>query len=217
MDITKIIGLKKNNPANTDEINSVEVELGVFLPKVYRQLLSITNGFINGQGIGLYGTDELVERNQTWEVDKYARGYVAIGDNSGGKVFLMEADRASKEVIAVDSGYMNPKDEPEVITNDLSEWISTGCSIRTSETEEIRSYIELHNIILEKMPVGGTKDLLVIKKILEIDISIGELLKCSKQPPFILVRNVPYAKAISRIKKLGQVGSILRLEPSSND
>jgi hypothetical protein len=44
-----------------------------------------------------YGTDELVERNQTWEVDEHAKGYVTIGDNSGGKVFLMKIDITAKK------------------------------------------------------------------------------------------------------------------------
>ena len=216
MNLSKIIGLKKNNPAKMDEIKSVESELGLVLPKVYRDLLSIANGLINGVGIGLYGTDELVERNQTWEVDEYAKGYVAIGDNSGGKVFLMKSDMAAKEVIAVDSGYMNPEDEPEVITSNFEEWISEGCIITESIPEEVKSYIEPHNIILERAPLGGTKDLLTIKKILQTNISIGELLKGSKQPPFIIMRNVPYAKAIARIRELGVIAEILRLEPSSD-
>ncbi len=216
MDLSKIIGLKKNNPAKMDEIKSVESELGLVLPKVYRDLLSITNGFINSKGIGLYGIDALVERNQTWEVDEYAKGYVAIGDNSGGEVFLMKSDIAAKEVIAVDSGYMNPEDEPEVITSNFEEWISEGCIITELITEGVKSYIELHNIILVRAPLGGTKDLLTIKKILQTDISIGELLKGSKQPPVVIMRNVSYAKAIAHIKELGVIGEILKLEPSTD-
>jgi hypothetical protein len=54
----------------------------------------------------------------------------------------------------------------------------------------------------------------MIKKVLGTDISIGELLQGSKQPPCIVMRNVPYAKAIVRLKKLGPLGEILRLEPS---
>jgi hypothetical protein len=63
-------------------------------------------------------------------------------------------------------------------------------------------------------PAGGAKDLLTMKKVLETDISIGELLQGSKQPPCVVMRNVPYAKAIARIEKLGPLGEILRLEPS---
>ncbi len=217
MDLSKIIFLKKNNPAKVDEIKSVQNELGLVLPKIYQDLLSITNGFIKTKGIGLYGTDELVERNQTWEVAEYAKGYVAIGDDSGGKVFLMKSTITAKEVIAVDCGYMNPEDEPEIITSDFDQWISGGCIIIESKSEGVKSSIELHNIILERAPLGGIKDLLTIKKVLQADISIAELLNGSKRPPFILMRNVPYAKAIIRIKELGAIGEILRLEPNLND
>ncbi len=213
MDLSKIAGLKKNNPAGAEEINLVESELGLVLPKVYRALLGTTNGFINDEGIGLYGTDNLVERNQTLEVKEYAKGYVAIGDDSGDKVFLVKSESGAKEVIAVDCGYMNPEDGPEMIAADFEQWISGGCIITTSKFEGAKSSIEPHDIILERAPVGGIKDLLTIKKVLQTDISIGELLSGSKQPPCIVMRNVPYAKAVIRIKKLGPLGEILRLEP----
>lgn len=215
MDLSKIAGLKKNNPAGAEEINFVESELGLDLPKVYRVFLSTANGFINDEGIGLYGTADLVERNQTLEVKEYANGYVAIGDDSGDKVFLMKSEHGAKEVIAVDCGYMNPEDGPEMIAADFEQWISEGCIITISKLEGAKSSIEPHDIILERAPFGGTKDLLTIKKVLETDISIGELLKKAKQSPCVVMRNVPYAKAIARIKKLGPLGEILRLEPTN--
>jgi hypothetical protein len=126
----------------------------------------------------------------------------------------MKSDISAKKVLAVDCGNMNPEDEPEIITSDFEEWISEGCIILKSKLEGAKSSIELYNIILEQAPFGGIKDLLTIKKMFRIDISIGELLEGSKQPPFIIMRNVPYAKAIARIKELGAIGEILRLEPS---
>ncbi len=213
IDISKIIGLRKNSPATVEEVNFVENKLRLILPKVYRKLLNTTNGLANGKGIGFYGTDELVERNETWEVYEYAKGYVAVGDNSGGKVFLMKSDLNAKEIIAVDSGYMNPDDEPEVIATDFEKWISEGCIISKFNPQGVKSSIELHNIILEQSPIGGTKDLLMIKKVLGTEISIGDILKGSQNPPFVIMENVPYAKAIARIEELGGIGKILRLEP----
>ncbi len=166
MDLSKIIGLKKNNPATVEEINFVENELRFILPKVYYELLGTANGFINGKGVGLYGTADLVERNQTLEVKEYAEGYVAIGDDSGDKVFLMKSEHGAKEVIAVDCGYMNPEDEPEMITADFEQWILEGCIITTSKPAGAKPSIEPHDIILERAPVGGIKDLLTIKKVL---------------------------------------------------
>ena len=213
MDLSKIAGLEKNNPAKLEAIDLVENELGLVLPKAYRDLLSTANGFINSKGIVFYGTDDLVERNQTLEVNKYAQGYVAIGDDSGDKVFLMKSERGAKEVIAVDCGYMNPEDEPEILTADFAQWIAEGCII-ASAFAATKPSVEPYNIVLIQAPAGGAKDLLTINKVLETDISIGELLQGSKQPPCIVMRNVPYAKAIARIKKLGPLGEMLRLEPS---
>lgn len=207
MDLSKIVGLIKNKPAKINEIMSAERELGIGLPKVYIDLLNSTNGLVNDNGIGVYGTDELIERNQTWEVNEYAKGYVAIGDDAGGKVLLMKYDINAREVIAVDSGYMNPYDKPEIITNNFEKWIYEGCVI---ESEEISA--KLCDIIIEKTPSGGTKDLLMIKKAFGVDISITEMFKESKQPPFTIIKEVSYEKAVSRMKALGGLADVLRLE-----
>ncbi|UNK30959.1 hypothetical protein MNO09_00130 (plasmid) [Bacillus sp. N5-665] len=49
--------------------------------------MKYTNGFSIGGGLIIYGTDDIIERNETWEVTEYANGYVAIDDDGSGKVF----------------------------------------------------------------------------------------------------------------------------------
>ncbi|MED3183870.1 hypothetical protein [Bacillus thuringiensis] len=69
---------------------------------------------------GVQGTDDIVERNETWEVTEYANGYVAIGDDGSGNVFLMWQGADVREVRAVDSGDMNPN-HATVVTLDFNE------------------------------------------------------------------------------------------------
>ena len=59
----------------------------VELPNVHKDLLKYTNGFSIGGGLIIYGTDDIIERNETWEVTEYVNGYVAIGDDGSGNVF----------------------------------------------------------------------------------------------------------------------------------
>jgi|GEM_PF-2987958 len=91
INLDNIEDLEKNPPATDSEIDFIEKEMEVVFPKVYRELLLLTNGFINGEGIGFYGLNEVKERNQTWQVDKYAKGYIAVGDNSGGTINLKKS------------------------------------------------------------------------------------------------------------------------------
>lgn len=50
------------------------------------------------------------------EVDEYARGYVSIGDDGGGNVFLMAQHAEEKEVVVIDSGDMNPSHATVITT-----------------------------------------------------------------------------------------------------
>lgn len=126
IDFSKIKNIKSNPPISNDEISVIENEFGVIFPNVYKQLLHYSNGFISDEGVVIYGSEDLIERNMTWEVKEYAKGYVAVGDNSGGTVYLMAQESEAKGLFAVDCGDMNP-DNATIVTSDFIEWISKGC------------------------------------------------------------------------------------------
>ena len=67
--------------------------------------------------------------------------------------------------------------------------------------------------MLVKPPNEGLKDLIKIKNLLGIEISTGDLLKGSKNPPFILVERFPYGKAKKLMEKLGSTSTVLSIEP----
>jgi hypothetical protein len=126
INLFKISDLVKNEPASDTEIAAVEDIIGGVLPRSYRDLLKYSNGFSEGGGLLIYGTSDLVERNETWETKEYAEGYIAIGDNGGGYVFLMLQYFDANEVFAVDAGDMNPQNST-LISSDFTQWISEGC------------------------------------------------------------------------------------------
>ncbi|MCI0766278.1 SMI1/KNR4 family protein [Bacillus sp. TL12] len=211
INLSKIPGLIKNNPANDIEIQGLEDVMEIELPNVYKDLLKYTNGFSIGGGLTIYGTEDIIERNETWEVTEYANGYVSIGDDGSGNVFLMLQGADVKEVLVVDSGDMNPN-HATVITLDFSEWVNTGCSNEKIQKIEVE-FPDMCNIVLVETPNGGLKDLVKIKSVLAIDISTGDLLKGSKNLPFTLVKKFPYGKAKKMIEKLGPVGVVLNAVP----
>jgi len=216
IDLSMVSDLIKNTPASLSEIQESEDILQAKLPNVYKDLLRNTNGFSIGGEVAIYGTEDIVERNETWEVDEYARGYVAIGDDGGGNVFLMFQNEKETEVLIVDSGDMDPS-HATVITSDFIEWVNSGCIIRESEQKTISEPPDTCNIVLAKPLDGGLKDLIKIKNILGIEISTADLLKGSKNPPYLLMERFPYGKAKKLIEKLGPIGTVLRLEPIVKD
>nr|WP_129692369.1 SMI1/KNR4 family protein [Gottfriedia acidiceleris] len=100
----------------------------IYLCVVYINLLQQVNGFLTDEGVLIYGTQDLVERNLTYEVSEYATGYVAIGDDSGGTVFLMLQGKEMSQLITVDVGDMNPTNG-KVLSTDLFKWIYEGCPL----------------------------------------------------------------------------------------
>ncbi|WP_336773538.1 SMI1/KNR4 family protein [Paenibacillus sp. MMO-58] len=128
MDFSKLNGPEKYEGAGELELLKAEKELGGRLPILYKMLLKRLNGCLLENGVCLYGTEDLSERNSTWEVAVYAKGFVAIGDDSGGTVLLMPFEEDSTEIIAVDAGDMNPSNGV-LVTADIANWIEDGCQM----------------------------------------------------------------------------------------
>ncbi|MEK4792019.1 SMI1/KNR4 family protein [Bacillus sp. FSL W8-0645] len=125
VDLPQIPGLIINNPETDINIKKAESQLNMVLPDAYKNLLKQTNGCSIGGDVLLYGTEDITERNATWEVQRYAGGYIAIGDDGGGQVFLMRQTKEEKLVWVVDAGVMVPQ-HAELITEDLLTWMSEG-------------------------------------------------------------------------------------------
>ncbi|WP_434694681.1 SMI1/KNR4 family protein [Pseudomonas sp. Z1-14] len=125
MNIQSIEGLVvANNAISNAQLAELQRELGMQLPDVYVQMLNLANGFSLESGVVMYSSDELVERNETFEVKKYAPGYLAVGDDSGGRSILLSL--VNKGVYLVDQGSMDP-DDFELINILLNDWINNGC------------------------------------------------------------------------------------------
>ena len=119
-------GIREFAVAGLDEGQIVELEntLRLRFPPEYRQFLRQSDGLSVAGGLLVYGSEDIQERNETWEVTKYAPGCVAIGDVGGGRVFLMKLDPADSEIYAVDAGSMDPS-MAETIAETFAAWVAT--------------------------------------------------------------------------------------------
>lgn len=130
LNLPEIPNLHVNKPVSDIHIKEAESQLNMLLPRAYKALLKQTNGCSFGGEVLLYGTEDMVERNKTWEVRQYASGYVAIGDDGGGQVFLMRLAEEEKKVWIVDAGVMDSR-HAELLTDNFLKWVSEGCNIET--------------------------------------------------------------------------------------
>lgn len=113
-----------NAQLSAARIRAAEEALGARLPAFYANFLRRTDGLGPEGSVVLYSTDDLAERNETFEVQAYAPGFLAIGDDGGGRSLLIALD-GSTSVFIVDQGSMDPDDFEEVAP-DFTDWIERG-------------------------------------------------------------------------------------------
>jgi hypothetical protein len=194
-----------------NEINRVEIEIGFKFPKVFRDLLKLTNGFETKEGVIIFGTDVIFERNQTYEVSEYAQGYLAIGSNGGGKFYLMSAHEDSTELLEVAAGVMNPEFALKV-SEDFEKWINNGAiNIDLLDEEDETDNEQLCDLILVHPLRGGATDLKKIQEVFNIKKGLYDLLKGSKQLPFVLMNDIPINIANKNLKELGELSELLKI------
>jgi hypothetical protein len=99
--------LKKFNlfqPAKDEDILSFENASGKKLPGDYIELLKITNGgegFIGDNYLILWGIEELISQNESYEVELNAPGLLIFGTDGGGEAFGFDTRKAKWSVAQI--------------------------------------------------------------------------------------------------------------------
>lgn len=88
--------------------------------------MRFTDGFSLGNGLFIYSSDEVVERNMTFGVQSQLINYFAIGDNSGGRIILMPFD--GENVYLSDIGFMHQLNL-QIIAKSLDDWVRLNCDL----------------------------------------------------------------------------------------
>jgi hypothetical protein len=128
VDLTTIPGVARLNlPASAASIGALGPQLPAELPEDYATLLGQSDG-VQADGFILYSSAEMPERNETYEVGEYATGYIAIGDDNGGRAIMMRGGSGRSPVFLVGHGIMQQADMIEVARS-LPEWVAAGCPL----------------------------------------------------------------------------------------
>jgi len=127
MDLHNIKNIAFANPgATSQELTLLKNTFGSDVPTELEALLSRANGLGLQNGIVIYACHEVAERNATYQVDKYIPGFIAIGDDSGGRAILLS--QFQPQVFLADYGSLDV-DEIQAIANTLREWVEGGCPL----------------------------------------------------------------------------------------
>ncbi len=106
------------------EVGRARAELATILPAALPALWSVRDGLLTESGIAVYSAAGIAERNATYEVAQYAPGFLLIGDDSGGRGFLLRAEDPDSAVFSSDLGDLGPEDF-EVVAADFASWIDS--------------------------------------------------------------------------------------------
>lgn len=96
----------------------------VSLPVPLVALWNVRDGLLTESGVAVYSVGCIGERNATYEVAQYAPGFLLIGDDSGGRGFLLRLDDPGSAVFSSDLGDLDPADF-DVVAADFASWIES--------------------------------------------------------------------------------------------
>ncbi|MCR5439202.1 MAG: SMI1/KNR4 family protein [Selenomonas sp.] len=173
----------------------------ITLPIIYfNWLKENTEGVIEENGVCLYGLNDLAERNEIYEAYKYMPSYYIIGDDSGDTVYVMEKNISSTAVYSVGMGDMDENNVVKISENFL-EWVRNIAGFIEDET----SLEDVCTIYLKDKP-DEMADLLMIKKIFNPTVSIGDILQNIKTGREVMlvsrINKYKFQKIINRYEYL---------------
>lgn len=117
-----------HSPDRQAQIAEVERWLGTALPIEYVIFLRSHEEDLIGEQVFLYPAELLIERNETYETKLYCPGYLAIGDDSGGRAVVIPMGQPLGKVYLVGHGTMSPSDF-EPLPMSFSAWVKEECPI----------------------------------------------------------------------------------------
>lgn len=190
------------NPASHSDLEAADTALGG-LPPALRALLGASDGIEGASGVALYHASELEERQCAYEMRVYAPGQIAIGDDGGGRVVIL--DRASGKVSLIDAGAIG-SDPGTHLTDDLRAWVNAGLPLPTSHAQEVPDEVDVY---LERPPMNGNQGLVAIKVGLGLEFGIVRLKAMATNTPVRILRCVPYGKYAVLSRRLNKTCSCL--------
>ncbi|MBC9932355.1 SMI1/KNR4 family protein [Chitinophaga qingshengii] len=114
-----------------NHLQDISTALGITLPGAYARFLEtaqLRESRLVTDLVNLYGTNDLITRNQDYQVQKYLPGYLSIGDDSGGRGILLNTTATTPTLYITGYGALDP-DCLDVLSDDFLRWAAQGYSL----------------------------------------------------------------------------------------
>ncbi len=108
---------------------ALEEKLGRGLPAVYAAFLRSNAEQIRGECLMLYAAEDVLERNEAFQVARFAPGWLAVGDDSGGRLVIIRMDDPEAAPFLVDAGALPFADLRQPLAKSWAEWSGSGFSL----------------------------------------------------------------------------------------
>ncbi|MCF5735678.1 SMI1/KNR4 family protein [Pseudomonas syringae] len=181
---------EKNSPDNVNEIESICKELGISEKNWLRKFWRECNGAVLEDQIVIYPTDQILERNKTYEIDINFPEYILIGDDSGGGLILIPK-KGLEKFYFIGSG--------DPFINDAEVFDSIE-QLTAYAMADVDSDSDSGNIVSVAEIKPKASDVLKIKKDFNLDYSIALLTKKLEKKDEIISENVKLIKYKSALK-----------------
>ncbi|WP_343743761.1 hypothetical protein [Chitinophaga sp.] len=112
-------------------LSQITTALGIPLPGAYARFLEteqLRESRLVTDLVNLYGTNDIVTRNQDYEVQRYLPGYLSIADDSGGCGIFLNTTQPSLTVYITGYGALDPGCM-DVLSDDFLQWAQQGYSL----------------------------------------------------------------------------------------
>ncbi|TDF83725.1 SMI1/KNR4 family protein [Pseudomonas sp. H9] len=177
-----IVYTERHGAASNVAIEGVREELGVSSDSWVVGFWRGSDGaFLNNQVL-IYSTSEIQERNDTFEVGLNFKGMVAVGDDSGGRVILINKN-GSEGFFLVDAGSVSLDEadkfetlegvldfigqEDDDIESRVGNIVALGCKPSLEEIIGVKKSLGLNLSVVELKAVLAEQGKVVLKSVYE--------------------------------------------------
>lgn len=179
---------ERYNAAPDKLIEEVAKRLGIATGSWILEFWKKSDGALLNDQVLIYSISDIEERNHTFQVDKNFKDMMAIGDDSGGRIILIDKNDAGKFWL-VDTGSMSLEASDQFVSLDqLLDFIASEDNVDEATVGDIVT------IGCSKI---STEEIVSIKKALAINVSIVELKRLLEKSGQVLLRSI-YAQKYER-------------------
>ncbi|MEH7114674.1 SMI1/KNR4 family protein [Neobacillus niacini] len=97
-------GLELKPPIEENKVKEVETELGVTFPNDYLEFISYSNGAEGSIGenyLILWSIEDIIELNEAYGVNDFAKGLVLFGSDGGDTAFAFDSRKNETQIVSV--------------------------------------------------------------------------------------------------------------------